>query len=64
MVLFPIVWTFFGFIFVLITFIYFKLVRPQKRLHDTFIAQGVPSEPFIPIFGQLFDLIRASKRNK
>jgi len=64
MILFLIVYTFFGLILVLITFIYFKLVRPQKRLYDNFKVQGIPCEPFVPIFGQLFDMIRANKQNK
>jgi cytochrome P450 len=64
MVLLLIVYIFFGFILALTAFIYFKLVRPQKRIYDIFTAQGVPSEPFIPIFGQLFDLLRANKQNK
>ncbi|UJR33337.1 hypothetical protein I4U23_020786 [Adineta vaga] len=49
---------------VLITFIYLKIVRPQKRVYDILVAQGVPSEPFVPIFGQVFDIIRASKNNR
>jgi cytochrome P450 len=64
MILFIIVYTFFGFILALIGFLYFKLVRPQKRLYDNFKTQGIPGEPFIPIFGQLFDMIRANKQDK
>src|SRR4051812_20241219 len=64
MILFLVVCTFVGFILTLIAFIYFKAIRPQKRLYDIFIAQGIPGEPFVPIFGQLFDIIRASKQNK
>ncbi|CAF0897612.1 unnamed protein product [Adineta steineri] len=47
-----------------LTIIYLKLIRPQKQLHDIFVAQDVPSEPFVPIFGQLFDIIRATKQNR
>lgn len=54
----------FGLFLTLIIFIYLKVIRRQKRLHDTFQAQGIPSEPFIPLFGQIFDLIRASKEDR
>lgn len=47
-----------------ITYIYFKLVRPEKRVYDAFRAQGVPGEPFIPLVGQLFDMNRAYKKGK
>ncbi|CAF1075920.1 unnamed protein product [Adineta steineri] len=35
----------------------------EERFSTTNSASGVPSEPFIPIFGQLFDIIRATKQN-
>jgi cytochrome P450 len=64
MTLLVIIYTFFGFVLTLITFIYFKVVRPQKRFYDIFKDQGIPCEPFVPIFGQLFDMIRANKQDK
>jgi cytochrome P450 len=48
----------------LIIIIYLKVVRPQKRLYDAFRAQGIVGEPFIPVIGQAFDMIRASKENR
>ncbi|CAF1095971.1 unnamed protein product [Adineta steineri] len=44
-----------------ITFIYFKLIRSQKRVYDAFRAQGVPGEPFIPLVGQLWHMNEANK---
>lgn len=38
--------------------IYFKLILPQKRFYDTFYAQGVKGEPFVPLIGQIFELVK------
>ena len=64
MMIFLILYTVCGALVTLITFIYFKLVRPQKKLHNVFRDQGVPCEKFVPIFGQLFDMNRAKKQDK
>ena len=64
MVLFLIGYTILGLILALCIIIYVNLVRPQKRLYDIFRAQGIPGEPFIPVIGQAFDMIRASKENR
>ena len=47
-----------------IALIYVQLIRPQKRVYDAFQRQGIPGERFIPLVGQLPDMIRASKRGK
>jgi hypothetical protein len=57
-------YTILAFILVLGIVIYWKFVRSQKRVYDAFRAQGIPGEPFIPVFGQIFDQIRASKENR
>ncbi|UJR38124.1 hypothetical protein I4U23_030803 [Adineta vaga] len=44
--------------------IYWKLIRPGKRIYDILRAQGIPSEPFIPIIGQIPQLYQYSKQNK
>ena len=64
MIFYIILHAFLGTILAVSLFIYFKVVCPQKRLYDSFKVQGVPCEPFVPIFGQLFDLIRANQQNK
>lgn len=46
-------------IITLVVFVYWKLIRPQKRFYDIFHRQEVPGEPFIPLLGQLPDLYRA-----
>jgi cytochrome P450 len=38
--------------------IYWKLIRPVKRIYDILGKQGVPHEPFIPILGQGSELRR------
>ncbi|CAF0831070.1 unnamed protein product [Rotaria sordida] len=38
--------------------IYGKFIRPTKRIYDILRSQGVQSEPFIPIIGQLPELRR------
>jgi uncharacterized membrane protein len=50
MILQIIVYIFIIIIFVII-FIYFKLIYPEKRVHDAFRAQGINREPFISIIG-------------
>ena len=54
----------FGIIFLILAFIYFKLIHPQKQLYDLFRSQGIPGEPFIPLFGQVFDMIRSNRENR
>ena len=39
--------------------IYWKLIRPEKRVYDFLRAQGVPGEPFVPIVGQMSQIRRA-----
>src|SRR4051794_14377835 len=41
-----------------IVIVYFKVIRPQKRLYDIFRAQGINGEPFVPLIGQLPQLRR------
>ncbi|UJR19064.1 hypothetical protein I4U23_022195 [Adineta vaga] len=53
-----------GLILALFTIIYFKLIYPQKHVYDVFRAQGIPGEPFIPLIGQLPDIIRANRVGK
>ncbi|UJR34794.1 hypothetical protein I4U23_027575 [Adineta vaga] len=53
-----------GLILVLIGVIYFKLIHSQKQLYDAFRAQGIPGEPFIPLIGQIPDIIQAKKVGK
>ncbi|CAF2984143.1 unnamed protein product [Rotaria sp. Silwood2] len=64
MILLFIIYIIFGFILIIGAYVYIKLIYPQKRLYDSFRAQGIPGEPFIPMVGQLFDMMRASKQNK
>ena len=48
----------------LLALVYYKVIHPQKRVYDYFRAQGLPGEPFIPLIGQLIDMIRANKAGK
>src|SRR5689334_4639004 len=64
MILSVIGYTILAFILLLIIFIYSKFVHTQKRLYNILRAQGIPGEPFIPVVGQLFDFIRASKEDR
>ncbi|CAF3017769.1 unnamed protein product [Rotaria sp. Silwood2] len=64
MALLYLIYIIFGCILALTAFVYLKLIYPQKRLYNIFQAQGIPGEPFIPLVGQLFDMMRASKENK
>ncbi|CAF3828857.1 unnamed protein product, partial [Rotaria sordida] len=34
------------------------LIRPQKQIYDAFRAQGISGEPFIPLVGQLPEMIK------
>lgn len=49
--------SFFSFIFLCCLLLYFKFVRPSKRIYDTLQSQGVRGEPFIPLIGQLFKIL-------
>ena len=53
-----------GLIFFVIAVIYIKLIYPQQRLYQTFRSQGIAGERFIPLFGQSFAMIEASKKNQ
>ena len=46
----------------LLSVIYLKVIRPQKKIYDAFRAQGIGGEPFRPLLGQIPELIRY--RNK
>jgi cytochrome P450 len=48
-------------IFLTFVILYFKLIRPEKRLYDAFRAQGVNGEPFVPLIGQLPEIRRHRK---
>lgn len=50
-------------ILILVTIIYWRLIRPEKYMYDELRRQGVPGEPFIPIIGQLPQLNRARESN-
>jgi cytochrome P450 len=54
-------YTFVSIVLLVITIIYFKLIRPEKQLYDIFRAQGVKGEPFVPLIGQLPALRRYRK---
>ncbi|CAF1199913.1 unnamed protein product [Rotaria sp. Silwood1] len=58
MVLELLLYTFFILIIFSLTFIYWKFIRPTKYIYDILRSQGVRSEPFIPIIGQLPELRR------
>ena len=64
MILLVVSYTILGFVITFCLFVYIKLVRQQKNIYDTLKAQGIPGEPFIPIFGQIFDVLRANKENR
>lgn len=54
-----------SFVFVLILIlIYWKLIRPGKRIYDLLREQGIPCEPFVPLIGQLPELYVYRKRNQ
>ncbi|CAF3828097.1 unnamed protein product [Rotaria sp. Silwood1] len=52
---------FITFILIIIAIIYFKLIHPEKRLYDEFHAQGIKGEPFVPLIGQLPQILRYRK---
>jgi cytochrome P450 len=54
-------YTFVTIIIAAILIIYFKIIRPEKRLYDAFRAQGVSGEPFVPLIGQLSQIRRYRK---
>ncbi|CAF3549200.1 unnamed protein product [Rotaria sp. Silwood1] len=58
MVLELLLYTFFISIIFSLIFIYWKFIRPTKYIYDILRSQGVRSEPFIPIIGQLPELRR------
>lgn len=43
----------------LVIYIYAKLIRPEKEVYDRLRRQSVPGEPFVPIIGQMPQLLRA-----
>lgn len=43
---------------------YWRVIRPGKYIYDVLRAQGVPSEPFVPIFGQVPQLYRYNKQHR
>ena len=43
--------------------VYWILIRPQKRLYDIFRSQGIPCEPFVPLIGQLPDILRETRKD-
>jgi cytochrome P450 len=45
-------------IFIFLTIIYVKLIRPEKRKYDILRAQGIKGEPFVPLIGQISQLYR------
>lgn len=48
-------------LFTILFFIYWKLVHSAKRIYDVFRRQGIPSEPFVPVVGQLPAMHQANK---
>ncbi|CAF1409324.1 unnamed protein product [Didymodactylos carnosus] len=63
MVLLILLYTILGLFSSIFFVIYWKFIRPQKRLYDIFRGQDVPREPFVPLFGQLPDIRRASEKD-
>lgn len=51
-------------VFVSLFLIYWKVIRPGKRIYDIFQNQGIPAEPFVPFLGQLHRLSRYRKENR
>ena len=47
----------------IIFLIYWKLIRPSKRLYDIYRKQGISCEPFVPLLGQMLDLYRVSQND-
>ena len=42
----------------LLSVIYLKVIRPQKKIYDAFRAQGIVGEPFRPLIGQIPEMIK------
>ena len=63
MILITLLYTILGLSSLIFVLIYWKLIRPQRRLYDIFRNQGVSCEPFVPLIGQLPDLRRASEKD-
>ena len=51
-------------IFISLLIIYWKLIRPSKRIYDILRNQGIPGEPFVPLFGQSSELRRAREEGR
>ena len=51
-------------VFVSILLVYWRVVRPGKRIYDILQNQGIPAEPFVPFVGQLSRLARYRKENR
>ncbi|CAF2108144.1 unnamed protein product [Rotaria magnacalcarata] len=54
----------FSFIFLSFLSVYWKFIRSSKRIYDTLQSQGIPSEPFVPIVGQLSELRRRREQGQ
>lgn len=63
MVLHILLYSLVSFVLGALLLIYWKLIRPEKRIYDTFRAQGVNGEPFVPLFGQLAQLRQYRKQD-
>ena len=63
MTLLSILYTILGVLASIIFIIYWKIIRPSKRLYDIYRKQGISCEPFVPLFGQLADLRRVSEND-
>ena len=63
MVLVLFFYTILGSFLCIIFIVYWKFIRPPKRLYDIFHRQGISCEPFIPLVGQLLDIRRASEND-
>lgn len=64
MIILYIVYFTFGLILTLIALVYYKLVYSQKRIYNAMKAQGIGGEPFIPVIGQLLDMVRANNNDR
>ena len=59
-----IIYTILGLIITVCICLYVKLVRKPKHIFDTLKAQGIPGEPFVPIIGQMLNVLRANKEDR
>jgi cytochrome P450 len=59
-----ILWIVIILIVVVVGSIYMKLIYTQQRLYQIFRSQGIAGERFVPVFGQIFSMIRASNANQ